>query len=270
MNLGRRRPLFPFLIALAFGASIFADTTASATVPDCGDGVCVTGENCDNCPSDCSCGGPVCGDLSCDIGEGCGNCPDDCGSCSSLVCGNGYCEGSAGETCSSCADDCGACPTCGNGVCNSGESCFSCSADCGSCPPCGNGTCESGESCMSCSLDCGDCQPTCGNGQCELGESCSTCVADCGACDTSCGNGTCDSFESCVTCSQDCRCGPEDIPVCDHNQNCSLFEQCPCADCCAGGGDYGDPCKGDYNCAPGYKCVQGAHGRSCIDEWIVN
>ncbi len=271
----RRSPIFsmPLLIALAFWAALLSTRTAapSGFVPDCGDGVCVAGENCDNCPSDCFCGGePVCGDLSCDLGEGCGNCPEDCGPCSSLVCGNGYCEGSAGETCSTCPADCGACPTCGNGVCNSGESCFSCAADCGPCPPCGNGVCEAGESCTSCSLDCGECPATCGNNRCEFGESCTTCRSDCGPCLNSCGNGTCDASENCVTCPQDCHCGPPNLPVCNHDHQCSSLEQCPCSDCCPSGGHSGNACEGDYNCAPGYKCIPGTNGRSCVDEWILS
>ncbi|MEM3690627.1 MAG: hypothetical protein QXZ40_02790, partial [Candidatus Micrarchaeia archaeon] len=42
----------------------------------CGDGVCTSGENCQNCAADCSC---YCGDGVCTSGEDCNNCAADCG-----------------------------------------------------------------------------------------------------------------------------------------------------------------------------------------------
>lgn len=49
-----------------------------------------------------------CGDGTCIGGENCTNCPSDCGSCDNTRCGNGVCDG--GELCTTCPSDCGACP----------------------------------------------------------------------------------------------------------------------------------------------------------------
>ena len=42
------------------------------------DGLCESGENCDNCPADCP--GGTCGNGTCDVAEGenCVSCPSDC------------------------------------------------------------------------------------------------------------------------------------------------------------------------------------------------
>ena len=78
---------------------------AGCTVPkSCGDGQCVQGEDCFNCPEDCACpNGTVCNALS--------------GECTSNTCGNGICDES--ENCVTCAKDC-ACPdgeVCSFGIC---------------------------------------------------------------------------------------------------------------------------------------------------------
>lgn len=138
------------------------------------------------------CSGPNCGNGLCQSGETCATCAADCGNC----CGNGVCQG--GETCTTCPGDCGACPpdpVCPNGLCEQGETCTSCEADCGTCPPngcnppsacqpvCDNGICEQGETCSSCARDCGSCpgQPRCGDGVCDLWffEDCGNCWSDC-------------------------------------------------------------------------------------------
>jgi len=61
----------------------------------------------------CSFNVTVCGNGVCESGEGCENCPEDCGVCSFnvTVCGNGVCE--SGEGCENCPEDCGACPRMG-------------------------------------------------------------------------------------------------------------------------------------------------------------
>lgn len=102
-------------------------------------GICETGEDCDNCPGDCI-SGQV--DQSCDTcfkGECDGKCNpsqegSDCPDCapnSSYCCGDGICEGF--EDYSNCSVDCTA-PVCGDGTCESGEGQCSCSADCGTAP----------------------------------------------------------------------------------------------------------------------------------------
>jgi len=104
----------------------------------CGNAVCQTGENCENCPADCgTClTDPVCGDASCDAGENCENCPSDCGACmSSSLCGDASCD--SGENCENCPSDCGACMSsslCGDADCGLGETCENCPEDCGACP----------------------------------------------------------------------------------------------------------------------------------------
>jgi hypothetical protein len=113
--------LLSTIFLVLFFSFYLKNSTFAAT---CGNGVCESGENCENCSLDCS-----------------------------PACGNGVCESSCGENSSNCSIDCG--PTCGNGICELGESCSNCSIDCGPCgPTCGNGVCESGESPSNCCIDC--------------------------------------------------------------------------------------------------------------------
>ncbi|HAA54312.1 MAG TPA: hypothetical protein DCE42_06130 [Myxococcales bacterium] len=175
----------------------------------------------------------VCGNGACGLGEDCENCPNDCSCLPSFLCvkraciktcGNGICENVHNEDCDSCPSDCmcpvnkvcqsGKCDTparCGDSICDTdaGEDCKICAADCG----CGNKACVAGK-----------CVDACGNGKCETGkgENCWTCKADCpcpggltcksdqsGTCGgASCGDGACDptANEDCNTCPQDCQC----------------------------------------------------------------
>lgn len=181
------------------------ETSDSCLVDPCdGDGLCETGEDCDNCPNDCVAGGEGgCGNGVCEpaLGEDCLSCPLDCrgkqaGSpknrfccgdgdgVNPLGCGDARCtvEGFA------CRSDVPAPFCCGDGACDGDESSCSCGVDCGA--PLGEaGRCENGvdDDCDGL-VDCldGDCaaDPACatgcdGDGLCELGEDCVTCAADC-------------------------------------------------------------------------------------------
>jgi len=140
--------------------------------------------------------GSTCGNGLCESGEDCQNCTIDCGKCTP-TCGNGFCEKE--ENSANCPIDCA--PTCGNGKCDQGENCQNCQIDCT--PTCGNGACEysCGENFSNCSIDC---TPTCGNGVCEIGENCQNCKVDCGL--PTCGNGVCESAcgENPSNCCLDC------------------------------------------------------------------
>lgn len=238
--------------------------------PQCGDGQCDGGEDCDSCATDCGTCPPVCGDGQCEGQESCVLCPADCGQCPP-ECGDGDCAGA--ETCQVCPQDCGACPPqCGDLACNGTETCETCLADCGACPPkCGDGQCQSVESCATCEADCGACAVPCGDGDClpEDGETCSTCLADCGPCPY-CGDGTCDPSETCDSCSIDCYCAPEcGDATCNGEETC---ETCPddcgacvtcgdnichssetCATCEADCGSCGPVC-GNLECQEGETC----------------
>jgi hypothetical protein len=82
-------------------------------------------------------GGEVCGNGTCGSGEDCNNCTTDCGTCGA-TCGANGCE--SGEDCNSCSQDCGACPTCSDGVQNQGESGVDCGGPCAACGGGGNCT----------------------------------------------------------------------------------------------------------------------------------
>ena len=131
--------------------------------------VCAPGEIC----VEGSCTTPVCdGDGLCESGEDCDNCPDDCPSGSGPQCGNGICEAGDGEDCLSCAADCNGTQkgkpslrfccgdgdgtgavTCGDDRCTSGG--WTCT-DLPTLPfCCGDGTCEGAEDTAQCSIDCG-------------------------------------------------------------------------------------------------------------------
>ncbi|RJP36644.1 MAG: hypothetical protein C4547_07045 [Phycisphaerales bacterium] len=132
------------------------DGAVDCADPDCGgdpacacdnDNVCEPGEDCNNCPNDCTSGG----------GGG--------------VCGNGVCEPSAGEDCLSCPTDCRGKQSgkpsgrycCGDGAgenpvgCNDGR-CNSNGFACSDAPPdpycCGDDVCEGAEDACNCAIDC--------------------------------------------------------------------------------------------------------------------
>ncbi len=197
----------------------------------CGDGRCVDGESCEQCPEDCGLCPDTCGDELCQVAESCRTCPQDCGRCD--PCGNGVCE--ADESCDACPQDCGRCETCGNEACDADEDCSSCPIDCGLCQRCGDGECGADEDCANCPDDCGGCV-VCGDGFCraEDGEDCLVCAADCDAC-PSCGDGACnEGTETCFNCPDDCgecegcgdsRCtGVEDCASCQ--QDCGVCSVC--------------------------------------------
>jgi len=101
----------------------------------CGDGYCLGGETCDNCPGDCVRGGG-----------------GTCGACFKGVC-NGDCHpNKEDETCSDCAPPI----CCGDGLCEGGESYENCPMDCNQNEPiCGDGSCNGGEDTCTCREDCG-------------------------------------------------------------------------------------------------------------------
>jgi len=139
----------------------------------CGDGICVAGEDPNNCPIDCF---PVCGNdvvegsEACDgadlRGETCVSlgfndgvllcsvfCSFDTSSCFSEVCGNGVAEGS--EQCDGADLRGNTCVSLGfpGGVLSCNESC---SVDFSFCVPlsCGDGVCAADEDSISCPIDC--------------------------------------------------------------------------------------------------------------------
>ncbi len=96
----------------------------------------------------------ICGDKICATGENYENCPVDCPS-GSL---DGYCDGIKDGKCDL---DCifqniskkdSDCPFCGNGICEKDENTLNCPEDCSLC---GNKICERGENQSNCCLDCG-------------------------------------------------------------------------------------------------------------------
>lgn len=171
----------------------------------CGDGTCVTQENCASCPEDCECkAGDVCFQDACCKpqcnGKQCGpdGCGGICGTCSTGVCDDGVCAKGLG------------CDT------HQGPGCLNCQCQACVCelsPLCCSGDWTAG--CASyCALDCGGCEkiPTCGDKICapSLGENCSSCEADCG----------CNGSEHCFDgeCRVDyCELGLSEAGCCDGN-----------------------------------------------------
>lgn len=174
------------------------------------DGVCESGEDCNNCGSDCISGtsGSVCGDGVCEIGAGedCNSCPADCNGVTTGKPSNRYCCGddfdcsdlicaSNGNICDSVSGG-GVAYCCGDGTCGGDENSVNCEVDCGP-PPCGDDVCDpgAGEDKCSCSADCGappsteatlcadgfdnDCdgQTDCVDDDCIGDPSCDTCSA---------------------------------------------------------------------------------------------
>jgi len=101
--------------------------------PVCGNGLCETTENPDNCIQDCTID-VICGDDICEANETAQNCPTDC--TDRVLCGDGVCEGD--ENIASCPFDCQPGTNwddpdnkyCGNGICENGETEESCPDDC--------------------------------------------------------------------------------------------------------------------------------------------
>src|SRR3989338_1743251 len=204
----------------------------------------------------------LCGNSVCETGENVNNCLLDCWVCNA----NGVCESEIGENSNSCkvdcpalpvcnSNDCGSRPVCGDSVIETPEVCdkeklngttcrsfgfkggtLLCASDCRSfdvkqcileTPPvysCGNGIIEGFESCDSSDLNsqtCGlqgfaggslSCKPdcsgfdvsqcnSCGNDSCEAGETALTCPSDCAGV---CGDQVCGKGEGTDNCPWDC------------------------------------------------------------------
>ena len=229
----------------------------AATETSCTDGIdndCDNLFDCDDpdCDLDTAC---FCDfDGICESGENCDNCGNDCGSLSGASCGNGVCESADGEDCTNCAADCagkqGGKPSsryccglgginpveCSNDACNSGG--FTCSTEV--VPPscCGDGTCEGGEDVSNCGVDC-DCNFD--NSICDDGIDCTddVCNAD----------GTCSNSANDSLCADD-------------NLFCTGSEFC---DATSGCQSSGDPCDSGYNCDEDTSsCIQcGGRNAAC-------
>ena len=206
----------------------------------CDEGVCVAGA--DPCPGQsCDelidlCFDPVCDDNGvCETGEDCSNCPSDCiaGGGGGGGCGNGICETGLGEDCLSCAADCrdkqnGKASRrfcCGAGGGQNPVGCedprcsaegFACSDSSAELFCCGDAVCEGAENSCSCGLDCGAAPDqeipglSCDDGEdndCDGDIDCAdadcTAAAACQppACD---GDGVCEAGEDCRSCGSDC------------------------------------------------------------------
>ena len=264
------------------------------------DGICVGEVESMDCGS-CEGGGPECGDGECTGGEDCETCPEDCGACPGQ--GN-CCETQDGPGCNDptvqacvCAEDsfcceftwdqicvneveeleCGNCGGggCGDGKCDDEEDCLDCPEDCGQCagesccephdtPGCADGgvqacVCEQDAFCCDVewdgicvnevtSLDCGSCEggPACGDGECQGGENCEVCPEDCGPCE---GAGNC--------------CEPQETPGCKNPD----IQACVCAldaYCCETMWD--DICVEEVegeNCGSCSGCTPQCNGKEC-------
>ncbi len=198
--------------------AIFDDPPAVCS--QCGDGVCLDGEDATNCQRDCA---PRCGDGTCAGGELAISCPVDC----AVACGDGRCAG--GETPETCIEDCRF--SAGDGICEPGETPESSPEDCFN-VACGDFFCQPWEDALRCPGDC--CfAPQCSQegtfcldaqtlGRCDL-------TADLGCpaavvqetCPNGCrrdGRGawcrTCDDVIADVVASGISACTPGDQPVC--------------------------------------------------------
>jgi hypothetical protein len=146
-----------------------ADCTGDPACVCDSDGTCETGEDCNNCSSDCisGAGGAECGNGMCEAGNGedCRSCPADCNGVSTGKPSGRYCCGAETDCSDSrctagglqCTNDpvSGDPYCCGDLVCEGDEDVFNCSIDCGSAPFCGDGSCDAGEDECSCPTDCG-------------------------------------------------------------------------------------------------------------------
>jgi hypothetical protein len=209
------------------------DNLTDCSDPDCAsdpacicnnDGVCESGEDCNNCPGDCISGsGTGCGDGVCDpgAGENCVSCPADCaGKQSGKPSGRFCCGDGGGVNPVNCSD-----PRCSSGG-------YTCGSGGGDPYCCGDGQCTGLENSTNCALDCP--APSCPNGLCEAGEDQCSCAADCGAppaseaglctdgIDNDCGGGTdcadsdCSSDPACIT-----NCGATGSPCATNSECCS-------------------------------------------------
>ena len=290
------------------------------------DDICVDeveSEACGVCEGD----GPDCGNGECEAGEDCENCPDDCGPCG----GTGSCcevqdtEGCDDPTIQACVCDqdsfcceiewdeicvnevtslqCGQCdggPACGDGECQGGENCEVCPADCGECSGAGDccepletpGCGDAGVQACVCALD-EYCCETKWDDICAdevEGEgcgSCAPCAADCAgkACgDDGCGGtcGSCPQGESCQNgecvggaCQPDCagqQCGDDGCGgtcgSCPQGQNCQNGKCIGgCQPECAGMQCGDDGCGGSCGkCPPGLFCNDGHCQQECEPE----
>ena len=230
------------------------------TNADCDDSNACTNDSCvsESCVHD-----PIancCGNGTCESGEDCNNCSSDCFTGSGAVCGNDVCETADGEDCQSCSADCngvtGGRPsnryccgdgsaqygvTCGDGRCTgSGNTCSS-TPTIGSC--CGDGTCEGSEDDINCAVDCGvvGCSV---NADCDDGNACTDDVCSGGTCSNT--PIDCDDGDACTTDS--CSGG-----VCSNDPiSCDDGDACTTDTCDPGSGcvNTDPPCQDDDGCCP--------------------
>jgi hypothetical protein len=228
----------------------------------CSGGTCQAGS--DPCPGqDCDEGSDTCvplvcdGDGTCESGEDCNNCGSDCISGSGgAVCGNDVCETGAGEDCTSCPSDC-------NGKVNGPPSSRYC---CGSDVGCGDSRCTAGGN--TCSTAGGSQSYCCGDASCSGPEDSFNCEIDCGSA-PACGDGTCNGSigESQCTCSADCGPPPssESGVTCSDGQDndCDGFTDATDPDCATGNcSPVGASCSSDAECCS-VKCRGPANNKTC-------
>jgi hypothetical protein len=229
-----------------------------------GTGTCQAGS--DPCPGDdCNEGSDVCvavvcnNNGVCESGEDCNNCANDCisGSTSGAVCGNGICEAGNGENGVNCSADCnsrlGGKPSnrfscglndgyspngCGDSRCVTGG--FQCtevpvSSD-SFC--CGDTTCEGAEDSFTCEIDCGA-PPFCGDGTCDPGEDKCSCAEDCGVAPTSEAGLCVDGIDNNCGGGTDCA-----DPTCSNDPACNIICEPQGASCNANAECCSNKCKG--------------------------
>jgi subtilisin family serine protease len=224
--------------------SISCDDSDPCTIDSCD-----TDVGCVNVPLTCA-EGKICikgsciptecdNDGLCESGENCNNCPKDCISGSGeVICGDGICDPNGGENCKTCDRDCLGKRNgrwdrqycCGDGDewypfgCD--ERCTENGLQCGASTPycCGDLVCEGAEDSFNCEVDCGS-LPSCEDGSCDPGEDECNCPQDCGTppgIETECADGIdndCDGFTDGA--DPDCECGGKNAPCSDNSDCCS-------------------------------------------------